>query len=136
MIYELNWKANALMTEIPLLYGLDVITKQIWHETSHETFGLLDVLINIWELVASTAVNTATKSKKNMLLQWKYCSNDDTHRRRYGGNCGTAPRKYEVGDGTCIRIPNILRSSVVGIVKKYELTKKGVKEEIFLSEIE
>jgi len=40
-----TWKAKALMIELPLLYGLDVITKPISHETSHETFGLLDFLI-------------------------------------------------------------------------------------------
>jgi len=33
------------MTELQLLYGFDVITKPIWHKTSHETFGLLDFLI-------------------------------------------------------------------------------------------
>ena len=45
----LRLEANVLMTELQVLYGLDVglglITKPIWHETSHETFGLLDFLI-------------------------------------------------------------------------------------------
>ena len=39
------WKANVLRTELQLLYCLDVITKPIWHEISHETFGLLEFLI-------------------------------------------------------------------------------------------
>ena len=40
---DATWKANALMTELPLLNGLDVglITKP----SRHETFGLLDFLI-------------------------------------------------------------------------------------------
>ena len=36
----------------------------------------------------------------------------------------TVPRKFEVGDGPCIRPPNILRSTVIGCDAKYELTKK------------
>ena len=40
-----TWEANVLMTELQLLYGLDVITKLIRHMTSRETFGLLDFLI-------------------------------------------------------------------------------------------
>jgi len=38
---RLTW----LITELTLLYGMDIITKPIWHETSNETFGLLDFLI-------------------------------------------------------------------------------------------
>ena|SRR6218665_116471 len=37
---------------------------------------------------------------------------------------GTVPPKFEVGDGPCIRPPNILRSSVVGCARKYEKSKK------------
>ena len=46
------------------------------------------------------------------------------HGRRLRGTGGTAPKKFEVGDGPCIRPPNIFRSSVVGCVRKYELSKK------------
>jgi len=45
---------------------------------------------------------------------------------------GTFPKKIEVGDGPCIRPPNIWRSSVIGCVAKHELTKKGVMKECFL----
>jgi len=48
---------------------------------------------------------------------------------------GTALPKFEVGDGPCIRLPNILRSTVIGCEANYELTKKGLKEEFFCSEI-
>ena len=55
-----------------------------------------------------------------------------------GGNLGgtgeTAPT-FDVGDGPCIRPPNILRNSVVRCVRKYELSKKGVMKE-FCYEIE
>jgi len=37
---------------------------------------------------------------------------------------GTVPPKFEVGDGPCIGPPNILRSSVVGCVWKYEQSEK------------
>ena len=36
------------------------------------------------------------------------------------GGLGDGPPKFEVGDGPCIRPPNILRSSVVGCARKYE----------------
>ena len=48
-----------------------------------------------------------------------------------GEGWGTDSPKFEVGDGLCIRSPNIWRCSVIGSVAKYEQTKKGVKEEIF-----
>ena len=35
-----------------------------------------------------------------------------------------SPQESEVGDGPCIRPPNILRSTVIGCEAKYELTKK------------
>src|SRR6218665_3585939 len=40
-----------------------------------------------------------------------------------------------VGDGPCIRPPNILRSSVVGCARKYEQSKKRCHKGIFFSEI-
>jgi len=41
------------------------------------------------------------------------------------GMLGDDPQKtFEVGDGPCIRPPNILRSTVMGCEAKYELTKK------------
>src|SRR6218665_2073776 len=46
--------------------------------------------------------------------------------RRTRGTGGQSPPKFEVGDGPCIRLPNILRSSVVGCARKYEQSKKGV----------
>src|SRR6218665_712954 len=56
-----------------------------------------------------------------------------------GGTGGAVPKKFEMGDGPCIRTPNILRSSVVGCVRKYQQSKKrntcnslGLKE--FFSE--
>ena len=52
-----------------------------------------------------------------------------------GGTGGTPP-KFEVGDGPCIRPPNILRSTIMGSEAKYELTKKRCQGGIFLSEIE
>ena len=53
-----------------------------------------------------------------------------------GATGGTVPPKFEVGDGPCIRHPNILRSSVIGCVFKYERTKKRYHEGMFCSEIE
>ena len=47
------------------------------------------------------------------------------------GRLGDGPLKFEVGDGPCIRPPNILRSSVVGCARKYEQSKKCVIEELF-----
>ena len=40
------------------------------------------------------------------------------------GRLGEGPAKFEVGDGPCIRPPNILRSSVVGCGRKYEQSKE------------
>ena len=48
---------------------------------------------------------------------------------------GQSPQNLRRGNGPCIRLPNILRSTVIGCEAKYELTKKGVMEEYF-SEIE
>ena len=58
-----------------------------------------------------------------------------------GGNLGglggrSPPKKIEVGDGPCIRSPNILRSTVMGCKAEYEMTKKRCQGAIFLSEIE
>ena len=50
------------------------------------------------------------------------------------GTRGRSPKKFEVGDGPCIRSPNILRS--MGCEAKYKLTKKRCQGGIFLSEIE
>ena len=45
---------------------------------------------------------------------------------------GGRPPKFEMGDGPCIRPPNILRSSVVGCAQKYEQSKKkGIIKEFF-----
>src|SRR6218665_187061 len=53
--------------------------------------------------------------------------------RGLGGTGGWSlvPPKFEVGDGPCIRPPNILRSTVIGSGAKYKVTEKGVKEEYF-----
>jgi len=48
--------------------------------------------------------------------------------RDLGEDWGTVPPKFEVGDDPCIRPPNISRSSVIGGVEKYELTKKKCHE--------
>ena len=48
-----------------------------------------------------------------------------------GGLEGWSPQKFEVGDGPCIRSPNILRSSVVGCARNYEKSKKGVIKKFF-----
>src|SRR6218665_1636410 len=49
-----------------------------------------------------------------------------------GGTEGTVTPNFEVGDGPCIRPPNISRSIVVGgCVRKYELSKKGVIKDFF-----
>jgi len=50
----------------------------------------------------------------------------DMQGRKPRGDWGDGPPKFEVGDGPCIRPPNILRSSVVGCARKYEKSKKGV----------
>jgi len=50
-----------------------------------------------------------------------------------GGVRGTVPTKFEVGDGPCIRPPNISKSSVIGCVSKYEVTEKGVMKEHFVN---
>src|SRR6218665_2481416 len=55
----------------------------------------------------------------NMKLPWA---------ETYGGR--SLP-KFEVGDGPCIRPPNIWRSSVTGCVCKYELSKKRCNQGIF-----
>ena len=48
-----------------------------------------------------------------------------------GGTGGTVPPTFQVGDGPCIRPPNILRSSVVGCARKNEQSKNGVIKEFF-----
>ena len=45
------------------------------------------------------------------------------------------PHNLRWGNGTGIRPPNILRSTVFGCEAKYELTKKGVKDQYFLKEV-
>ena len=44
--------------------------------------------------------------------------------RKHRGTGGTVPPKFEVGDGPCIRPPNILRSSVVGCARKHKKSKQ------------
>src|SRR6218665_1125803 len=41
-------------------------------------------------------------------------------------------QKIDVGSGPCIRPNYILRSTVIGCEAKYDLTKKGVKEDFFV----
>ena len=49
------------------------------------------------------------------------------------GGLGGRSTQIWGGDGPCIRPPNILRSCVVGCVRKYKLSKKtGVIKEVFL----
>src|SRR6218665_1610601 len=48
---------------------------------------------------------------------------------------GGRPQKFEMGDGPCISLLNISRSSFIGCVTKYELTKR-YKGGIFCFEIE
>jgi len=53
------------------------------------------------------------------------------------GDWGDGPsQKIEVGDGPCIRPPNIFRSAVMRCEVKYELTKKRCQGGIFCCEIE
>jgi len=53
------------------------------------------------------------------------------------GDWGDGPPKFEVG-GTPMHSPppNISRSSVIGCVVKYEVTKRKCHEGMFYSEIE
>src|SRR6218665_283069 len=52
-----------------------------------------------------------------------------TREEGMGGDLGTVPPKFEVGDGPCIRPPpNILIITVIGCEAKYEQTKKLKKE--------
>src|SRR6218665_2713032 len=53
-----------------------------------------------------------------------------------GGDLGVTgedgpPKKCKVGDGLCIRPPNISRSSVIGCALKYEMTKERRNGRIF-----
>jgi len=49
------------------------------------------------------------------------------------GRLGDGPQKnLRLGDGPCIRPPNVLRSSVVGCARKYEESKKWCHEGIIL----
>ena len=53
------------------------------------------------------------------------------------GTGGRSPfKKFEVGDGPCIRPPNSSRSSVFVCAAKYELTKQRCHEGIVCSEVE
>jgi len=63
---------------------------------------------------------------------------DIEHGRRLRSTGRTAPKfnnnnnnKFEVEDGPCIRPPNISRSSLIGCVRKCELSKKMVLLRIF-----
>ena len=56
-------------------------------------------------------------------------------RRPRGGLGGRSPKKFQVGDGPCIRPPNVFRSSVVGCARKYEQGKKRCLQEDFCCEI-
>src|SRR6218665_3624374 len=56
-----------------------------------------------------------------------------SHGRRFRG---TVPTKFEVGEGPCIRRPNILKSNVIGCEAKYLVSKRRFQEGIFSSEIE
>src|SRR6218665_211100 len=55
-----------------------------------------------------------------------------------GGTGGTVPQHFLVGDGPCIRPPNILRSrpTVNGYEANHELTKKRCQGGTFCCEIE
>jgi len=55
-----------------------------------------------------------------------------------GGTGGTVLPQFEVGDGPCIRPPNILisRPTVIGCEAKYELSKKRSQGGIFCSEFQ
>ena len=49
-----------------------------------------------------------------------------------GGTGGRSPSKFEVGDGPCIRPPNILRSIVLsGARESTNRVKKGVIKKLF-----
>jgi len=53
------------------------------------------------------------------------------------GGTGDGLPKFEVGDGSCIRPPNIWRNSVKGREGKYEVIKQGDMKEfmkVFLQE--
>src|SRR6218665_3912816 len=49
-----------------------------------------------------------------------------TQGRKPRGTGDDPPQSLRWGDSPCIRLPNILRSSVVGCARKYEKSKKGV----------
>src|SRR6218665_2052981 len=49
-----------------------------------------------------------------------------------GRTGGTVAQNLRWGDGPRIRPPNILRSTVIGCEAKYELIKKGLKEEFLV----
>ena len=48
------------------------------------------------------------------------------------GGMGDGAPKFEVGGRPYIRPPNILRTSVIGCEAKYELTKNGLQEELWV----
>jgi len=72
-----------------------------------------------------TSVNRPPPSVSQIL------QGSSTHGRRLRGGLWDGPPKFEVGDGPCIHLANILRSSVIGCVWKYELSKNRSHEEIF-----
>ena len=47
-----------------------------------------------------------------------------------GVSGGTVPSNLRLGDGPCIRLTNISRTTVIGCEVKYELTKKRFSEGI------
>ena len=49
-----------------------------------------------------------------------------------GEDRGRSPQNIEVGDAHASVPPHILRTSVIGCEAKYELTKKGLKEEFWV----
>src|SRR6218665_1752075 len=55
----------------------------------------------------------------------------EEHGRRLRGDWGDSPPKFEAGDGPCIRPPYISRSSFIGWVGKYEVSKKKCQKEFF-----
>ena len=63
------------------------------------------------------------------LLKWNHLT---VHGRRHRGDWGDGPPKFEVGDGPCIRPPNILRSSVCRMrAKNTNRVKNGLIKELF-----
>ena len=81
--------------------------------------------------VSILSVFTAYISKQiphSILLRW---SSDDVSvwAETYGDWGDGSPKKIEVGDGPCIRPPNILRSSVCRTCEKARIEKKGMYDQ-------